>query len=99
MTGEICAAVLGKGEDFVLILLPADERSTLALEYAAEQKLPHCGVMGFVGGKCYAKCEPGWEAVSTMMSAAPAFARYVHERLKSAGLMELSRLHNWSELT
>jgi hypothetical protein len=96
MTGEIRAAIFGVDADLVLIPLPVDERSRLALEYAAANSLPYCGLMFFVRGECSAKCEPTAEAVSTMMSAAPAFARYVHTRTKSAAAMY--RHEAWKEL-
>ena len=99
MNCEIHAAVYGSGDDLVLIPLPADERSRLAREYATANGLPYCGAMAFVEGKCSARCEPGADAVSTMMSAAPHFAQYVHARLGKAELLALSRIHNWSELT
>jgi hypothetical protein len=80
---EICAAVYGKDEDLVLIPLPVDERSRLALEYATANSLPYCGIMGF-DGECHAKCEPGMEATLTMLSAAVPFARWVCAKIQES---------------
>jgi hypothetical protein len=77
MTGEIYAAVFGKGEEFVLIPFPTDVR---AVAIAVANGLGFAGVMGFIRGECHAKCEPNEAAVSTMMSAAPAFALYVEDK-------------------
>lgn len=82
MTGEIVAAVFGRDEDIVLVPLPADEASTQAALAADARGLKFCGVMGYIRGESHAKCEPDTDAVLVMMSAVPAFARYVASRVK-----------------
>jgi hypothetical protein len=92
MTSEIHAAIYGRGADFVVVILPLGRPSALlALEYAESHALPYCGSMSFVRGECRARCEPTAEAVSVLLDAVPAFARYVSTKIKGADA--------WSALT
>ena len=79
--GEAAVAVLGRGENFVLISLdgPIDEAVTID---ALSKGYRWCGVMGVINGQAAAKSEPGPDAVYTMMHAALAFAQRVAERLR-----------------
>ena len=88
MTREIYVSIFGKGGELLLIPVPTDVR---AMAVTIVNKLPFCGVMAFIDGKSYAKCEPNAEAVLTMASAVPAFVCYVAAKLK--------RVDTWSELT
>jgi hypothetical protein len=97
MTGkhDLCAAIYGHGADLVLIPLPVDERSRLAMEYLAEHDLPFCGQMSYVNGESSARCEKSAEAVETMMHAVMPFANYLAARLRETE----HRLQTWRELT
>lgn len=99
MTHTIQCAVYGRDEDFVLVSLPVTDVSRLGLEYATANSLPYCGLMSFRDGDCQTRCEPGWDAASTMMSAAPHFAQHVHAKLGKEKLLALCRTQQWSELT
>ena len=69
-------AVLGKGEDFVLV--PLDGPLDAALTKRAEERgFCFCGVMGLEDGLPVAKCEPGPDTAVTMMHAALVFAQQV----------------------
>jgi hypothetical protein len=77
----VSVAVLGKGEDFVLISLDGqiDEAATAT---ALAKGFSYCGVLGIKNGQAAVKCEPDSNAVYTMMHAALAFAAQVAERLR-----------------
>jgi hypothetical protein len=79
---EIYAGVFGNPndtDDCFLIPHPLDMR---AIEYAADHGMKFCGTMGWIHGEAHARCIPNEKAVLTMMSAVPAFARYVASRIK-----------------
>jgi hypothetical protein len=78
---SISAAVLGKGEEFVLC--PLDEPTPASEALARAHGYVFCGVMGYdpQAGRSIAKCEDP-DSVITMMHAAFAFAQFVAARLK-----------------
>jgi hypothetical protein len=89
---EICAAVLGNGYESVLI--PLDEPGALpeaSIQLAKERGYFFAGVMGYHDGHTVLKCELTRAAADTMKSAAPAFAKYVAEKLSLDGAIAPER--------
>lgn len=73
---EVCAAVVGKAGEFLLIRLDENgEGDELLMEAAARKGWAYCGVLGVKDGQAGAKCQPGADAIYTMMHAALAFAQ------------------------
>jgi hypothetical protein len=99
VTHVIQCAVYGREDDFVLVSLPVTEVSRLGLEHAVINSLPYCGVLWFIDGDFQARCNPRWDATSTMMSAAPHFARYVHAKVGNEKMLTFCRTQKWSELS
>jgi hypothetical protein len=82
MPAEIIAGVYGKPGDTDYVFLIPHPVDKQALAYAIDHGLEFCGTMGFIDGQSYCRCQPSMDAVLTMMSAVPAFARYVGQRFR-----------------
>jgi hypothetical protein len=82
---EISFAVVGKGENFILVRLdsegaPLDEA---AIENARERDFAYCGVLGVKDGNVGVQFAPdNPTALYTMMFAGLAFAHEVADRLR-----------------
>ena len=99
---EMSVAVLGKGEEFVLISLdgPIDEAVTID---ALSKGYRWCGVMGIKDGHAAAKSEQHPDAIYTMMHAALGFAKQVAEKLRPKSdvgdeLEWLERIHRLPDM-
>ncbi len=80
---EACFAVVGKGEDFLLIRLddgvPLDDATTAR---AHQGGFAYCGVFGIKNGEiCFRIARENRGAVYTMMFASVAFVRQAADRL------------------
>jgi len=77
---EFCCAVLGRGEEFLLIdlSLPIEDAS----DAARANGLVYVGCLAVKDGKAGVRCEPGTAAVFTMLCASMAFAQLVADRLR-----------------
>lgn len=79
---EICAGVLGRAGEFVLIRLDQDEAGKQeALEGALSRGFVYCGVLGLKNGTAAVQSEPDPDALYTMMRASLAFGQFVAERI------------------
>ena len=91
---EISAAVLGKGEE--VLLVPLSEPGPVpqsVIEDAQRRGLEFCGVMGYTNGQSAARCEPTEQAVITMARAVFSFAQYVADKLKAQRAEWLKRAY------
>lgn len=95
--GGICAAVMGRGEEFALVPLPAsDAEMDKALESALAKGLSYCGVLGFKDGQSAVRCEHP-AAIYTMMHAGLAFSHLIAQALRRQqgdAVDWLERLHS-----
>ena len=79
---QFCCAVLGKGDDFMLIQLNApDDVIDAECENAARLSYCYCGIMAVIDGQPRAKCADA-AGIITMVHASTAFARLVAARMK-----------------
>lgn len=94
---EICAAVVGRSGDFVLIRLDIEEAGKqAALEGAIRRGFGYCGVLGLKSGKAAVAFESDPDSLYTMMLASFAFAEVVagQVRAKQGDAADwLTRLH------
>ncbi len=80
--GECPAAVLGRGEEFILIFLDGPINDAATAE-AAAKGFAYCGVMAVSNGQCCAKFDPtNPEGLDVMMRAAWDFAERVAGKIK-----------------
>jgi hypothetical protein len=77
---DICAAVLGEGDIFVICPLPLD-RESASLKIAQEWGYEFVGIFGLIDGQVKVQIEPIPGAAYTMAHAASGFATYVRTRL------------------
>jgi hypothetical protein len=77
---ELCAAVLGKGPEFMLIFLdlPLDGSVTAM---AHEKGYAYCGILAVINGEAMVECEPNPAAVFTVLKASLKFAQKVADKL------------------
>lgn len=93
---QISVAVLGRGNDFILI--PLNETgvpmSETLLATARDRDFVFAGVFGFINGEAKCKSE-SLDALPTMCAAIPAFVEFLRERLapKSDAVDWLTKLH------
>lgn len=82
LRSDFSCAVLGRGEEYVLIPLddgPIDEAATMD---AARKGFWYCGVMGVINGVAAARCNPDLECQRVMMAAAFGFALKYAEHIR-----------------
>jgi hypothetical protein len=70
---EVCAAVMGRGADFLLIDLYGDIEPGRA--EAARRGFVYCGLLAIKDGTPSARCEPSPDCVPPMLAAAVVFAQ------------------------
>jgi len=88
-TAEICAVVLGRGGDYVLVRIDGDAPVDTALTATAAAKgFAYCGTLGIVDGKPAAECEPNMDAAFTCTMAAFEFARMAAPQIRMTAVAE-----------
>lgn len=80
---EVSAAVLGNGEEFVLIRLDINEEcEQAAIERAISKGFVYCGVLGFKNGHAAVRCGDDPGAIYTIAHASVAFAHVIAQHLR-----------------
>ncbi len=83
MQDKHSVAVLGNGEEFVLVALDGPIES--AMSEGKARGFVYCGCMGVIDGRAVIQCESTPGAAITMLHAAVEFGQQVAERLKPHG--------------
>jgi hypothetical protein len=77
---EMCAVVLGKGAEFVLLDVNKAMDSAVT-EAALAKNYKFCGLLAVKNGQAGARCE-GPDCIETMLAASLVFARVVSDSLQ-----------------
>lgn len=94
----ICAGVLGRGEEWVLIRLDADfEVKQEAVQDAVARGLFYCGTFGWGNGKMRAALEPDPDTLKPMRLAVFAFAAMVSAPAPAAPEADYGDTADWLE--